>query len=133
MSFWSKIGTEIKNLEMFKAACEQHEVKYEDVSAKGMMRNGLKVQAILTDTKGKGYSNNAFLVQEKDSESFKMEIDNDIHYSTLSARLGANGGKLVRDYTRQVVELGIKRNGGCINFVTEQPDGSLLMKVSRMG
>lgn len=127
MSFWTKIGVKITDLTCFKESCRQHGIRFEENQDEKFHMQGFKVHATLHDEKGysKGY-----LVES--GGAFKMVVDNDRQYSTITKRLGANGGKLCRDYTKSVVSKGVRANGGFINSVTENPDGSVLMRVSAM-
>lgn len=119
----------IQDLECFKAACEQHDVDYATNEDENFKWQGLPVQATLTDRKtGAGYRNQAYLVRSEGA--FKLMIDNDANYSSITARVGKNGGKITRDYTTSVITKGVRRNGGLINLVAEQPDGSILLKIS---
>jgi hypothetical protein len=132
MSFWAKLGLKILDLECFMKACADHDVEYkknEDVNYKWQ---GNPVEAVLTDKKAgsHSYGSNAYLVRA--DGAYKLMIDNDAHYSTITARVGSNGGKITRDYTKAVIEKGVRRNGGMVNFVNEQPDGSIIMKISSM-
>ncbi len=132
MSFWSRLGIAIQDLECFKASCAEHDVSYEENQDANFKMQGMPVHATLKDLKAEGYgSNSAYLV--RDGGAYKIVVDNDVNWSTFSRRLGTNGGKVARDYTKGVVMKGVKRNGGMINLVQEQPDGSIIMKVSALG
>lgn len=129
---------EIKDLEKFKAACEQHNVSYKENTDAHFTMSGSRVKGILTDmaptSQGRwGGGGNAYLVETEKPGVYKLSIDNDVYYSTLSARLGKNGGKLTRDYTTSVVLDGVRKQGGMLLGQQEQPDGSVILKVSAVG
>jgi len=119
----------ISDLECFKRSCDQQSVEYiENTDANFKMR-GYEVQATLRDQVGggRGSRREAFLV--KDGGGFRLIIDNDPRYSSLTGRLGRNGGKLTRGYSQSFIEKGVRRKGGRIKNRTENPDGSLVLKV----
>ena len=130
MSFWSKISTVIRDLDVFKAVCEKNNVQYEDVTGTGMSQQGYPVKARITDMQegGPAYQRQAYLVEA--DGAYRLIIDNDAGYSSLTARLGKNGGVMMRDYTQQTVEKSIRAQGGMIQSRVAQPDGSLIIQTS---
>ncbi len=132
MSFWMRVGVKIEDLECFKQSCRQNSVRFDENQDTNFKMQGFAVHATLTDTKvnERGRMNTGYLV--KDGGGFKVIVDNDPHYSSLTKRLGKNGGKLTRDYTSGVISKGVVRGGGMINSVKEQPDGSVVIKATAL-
>lgn len=129
MSFWQKLGVTISDLECFKESCRQNGVEYkEEKEGSKQTSRGLPVHATLS-VKGSG-RNSAFLVRE--GGAFKVVMDNDTGYSAFSRHVGANGGKLTRDYAVGVVTKGAKRNGAFVSSTQEQPDGSVIIKMRKV-
>jgi hypothetical protein len=58
-------------------------------------------------------------------------MDTDKYYNSIVARLGANGGKLIRDYTEMVIRKEMRKQGGMVSSASECADGSLLLRVMR--
>ncbi len=129
MSFWTRLGVKITDLGCFKASCQEHGVEYTLNEDPNFMMQGLPVHATLRDTQG-GSGREAYLVRE--GGGYKMVIDNDQSYSSLSKRLGQNGGRLTRDYARNVIDKNICNSGGIVNSVEEQADGSLIVRASKL-
>ena len=127
MSFWTKVATKINDLNCFKASCAEHEIAYEENQDENFKVGGGKVIATLRDKKTRGH---AFLIEKMGA--VQLFIDTDASYNPMTGRLGANGGKLVRDYSRGVVEKNIKRSGGFITSTEELPDGSLCLRAAVM-
>lgn len=130
ISFWTQIATVITDLECFKQSCKKYNVEYVKNEDSSFKQGGLEVHAILTDKSNttSGYRRDAFLC--KDGGAFRIVMDNDINYSSLSARLGKNGGKLVRDYTVDVLTKNVRKTGGMVTKCKEQEDGSIVMRVA---
>ena len=126
MSFWAKLGVTIQDIGCFKLSCEKHGIRYEENQDKNFKQQGLPVHATLTDTQGR---NQAYLV--RDGGGFKVVVDNDPNYSSITQRLGRNGGKLTRDYAAEVVYKGAMNAGGMINSTTENKDGSVVIRMTR--
>jgi len=127
MSFWSKINTVVRDLEIFKNACKTHGVRYEE--AAGEFR-GYKVKAQLHDTQtgGPSYNRTGYLVEA--DGAYKLLVDNDVSYSSLSNRLGKNGGIMMRDYTQWTIEKSIQSQGGMVIDRVENADGSVILKMA---
>lgn len=129
MSFWVKSGIKINDLEVFKSQCQKWQVSYEINQDANFKWQGFPVHATLTDQVDiHGYQRNGFLVRE--GGGYKLMVDNDPKYSTLTARLGANGGKMCRDYATEVFKNQVSNAGGFIDYSREMDDGSVVMKVS---
>ncbi len=128
MSFWAKCTTKIQDLGCFKESCRQNDCRYENVSDQGMMQQNCPVQAIVHDNSGRSQG---YLV--KDSGAFRFIVDSDAHYSSLTKRLGKNGGKLTRDYAVGAITKNARAGGGMISSITEQSDGSMVIKISAVG
>jgi hypothetical protein len=126
MSFWMKLGLTITDLTVFKTQCQRHNVTYQENKDPNFMMNGSPVEAVLLDGRGQGRS--AYLVRDKGA--FRLVWDNDRNYSPLAKRLGANGGKLTRDYTVDMVKKNAANSGGMILNTTENADGSVLLRVA---
>lgn len=127
MSFWARVGTKITDLECFKASCAEHEIDYEVNEDVNFKMGGSKVVATLRDRKTRGH---AYLIEKMGA--IQLFIDSDARYSPMGARIGANGGKLVRDYSKGVVEKNVRRSGGFITSREELPDGSLRLVAAVM-
>lgn len=126
MSQWAKVGVVIKDLECFKAACEKNSINYKQASEDAAFR-GMPVEAYLSDGQDARTRTAGYLCGV--DGSFRVVMDTDAGYSPLTRRLGANGGRLCRDYTQMMVSKAIRRQGGVVEAVKEAPDGSLLMQV----
>lgn len=124
MSFWSRVGVKIQDLECFRQSCRQHDILYEENLDEHFKMGDGKVVATLKDQKG---GSTAYLIQK--GGAIQLYMDTDPRYSSITKRLGRNGGKLTRDYTAGVLRKNIKKSGGIINKFEEQADGSLLVKV----
>ena len=126
MSFWCKLGVAISDLGCFKMSCEEHDISYE-LLEKGntMQQSGRPVHAILRDRQGGSV---AYLVKE--GGGYKVVVDSDPNYSSITKRTGT---KLTRDYAVNVVRQGANRSGAIVNGVTEQPDGSIVMRIAAVG
>lgn len=123
MSFWAKIGMVINDLGCFRASCQKHGIEYTHNEDQNFKQQGLLVQATLRDTEG---GSTAYLVQ--DGGGYRVIVDNDPNYSSITRRLGRNGGKLTRDYTVNVAEKQVSSAGGYITSCEEQPDGGMIVK-----
>jgi len=128
MSFWAKCTTKITDLTCFKESCRQNDVTYEDVSKSGMQRNGCTVQAVIRDNKGRS---SAYLL--RDQGAFRLMIDSDANYSSITKRLGKNGGRLTRDYAVGAITKNVRQSNAMINSISEQPDGSMVIRISAVG
>jgi len=128
MSFWMKLGIEISDLAVFKNTCRNQDIEYHANQDSNFKFRGAPVEATLSL---KGVSGvGAYLTRE--GGGFKLHMDNDTNYSRFSNKIGANGGRLTRDYSVGVIKKQVGASGGMVNMVTEQPDGSMLMRVSTM-
>jgi len=127
MSQWAKVGVAITDLDCFKRSCERKDVLYELAPA-GMMWDRYQVHALLKDKIGGSI---AYLI--KDGGGFRVALDTDAYYSTLTKRLGPNGGRLTRDYAEEAVRLGARNAGAMVTMYNEQPDGSVVMKIAAVG
>lgn len=128
MSFWARVGVKITDLECFKASCAQHDIGFEENMDENFKMDGGRVVATLVDKKA--YGSRAYLIEKMGA--IQLFIDTDPHYSLMTKRLGANGGKLIRDYSRNVVEKNIRRSGGILTGAEELPDGSLRLRAAVM-
>lgn len=125
MSQWARVGVQIQNLEMFKGACAKNGVEFEENKDPLFRWNRSEVYGILRDKTGHG---TAYLCKE--GGGFRLALDTDPNYSSLTKRLGANGGRLCRMYTADMVTDGIRKRGGTINYTRENSDGSLLIRAT---
>jgi hypothetical protein len=131
MSFWTKCGVTINDLECFRQSCRQNGVEYIVNEDPNFKMQGGEVVAILRDTqRGAGYAREGYLIRSEGAH--KVVLDNDPNYSSLTRRLGRNGGKLTRGYTEGVITKGVKRNNAFISSREEQPDGSIVMKIQKV-
>lgn len=127
MSFWAKVGVKITDLAIFKQVCKKHGIDYHVNEDNSLTWQGHSVQAVLRDTKG---GSTGFLVRE--GGAYRLALDTDRHYSSITSRLGHNGGVLMRDYSVGIVRNGITASGGMVLDSQEQPDGSIVLKASSM-
>ena len=129
MSFWMKMGLTISDLTCFKQSCKKNGIDYVLNEDENLYMQGMKVHAILNDTVpgGPSYSRSGFLV--RDGGGYKVIIDNDPNYSSITNRLGKNGGLLTRNYAEAVVKKNVAMSGGFVQSTQEQPDGSVLLRV----
>ena len=125
MSFWAKLGVSISDLGCFKQSCKQHDISYEVEMDNRLTKNGLPVHATLRDNQGGSV---AYLVRE--GGGYKVVVDSDPNYSSITKRTGT---KLGRDYAVNVVRKGAMQSGAMVNGVTEQPDGSVVMRIAAVG
>lgn len=133
MSFWNRMKMEIKDLEAFQKSCADHNIRYEENKDENLRIQGDPVVAVLHDeTPGNvRYSTAAYLVQTKDG--MQISMDTHVGYGSIATRLGADGGKLTRDYSVNVIEKGVLRSGGMVQSREEAPDGSVVLKISAVG
>jgi hypothetical protein len=124
MSFWAKLGVTISDLGCFKQSCKDWDIDYEEFQGQ-MNQSGMPVHAILKDRKG---GSTAYLCKE--GGGFRMVVDSDPNYSSITRRCGT---KLTRDYAVNVVRKGVSRGGGIVNGVSEQADGSVVMRIAAVG
>ena len=125
MSFWAKLGVNITDLGCFRRSCEQHDIEYTEVGEDHRKMQGMTVHAVLRDKQG---GSSAFLCRE--GGGYRMVVDTDKHYSSITNRCGT---KITRDYAVNVVRKGVTRSGGVVNGVTENPDGSVVMRIAAAG
>jgi len=128
MSFWTRIGVKITDIECFKQACRQHNIEYQENTDENFRWQGNRVVATLKDlgqNASNYYSSQAFLVES--DGALKVAMDTHRQYSSIVDRIGT---KLTRDYTKNVVEKGVRRAGGMVNSVQEQPDGSVIVRIT---
>ena len=128
MSFWLKLGLEINDLTVFKESCKINNVRYEQNEDSNFQFRGAPVEATLFNAQDRNLS--AYLTRE--GGGYKLHLDNDANYNNLTHSVGRNGGKLTQDYSVNVIRKQVRQSGGMVNMVTEQPDGSMLMRVSTM-
>ncbi len=124
MSQFSKVKVIIKNVEVFKEACEKHQISYSINRDPAYQMRGAPVHAILRDTIG---SSEAYLCVVKNG--FQLTVDNDSRYSSITKRLGANGALLMRSYSEGMTRKLIRTAGGRVKQISEQEDKSLLIRV----
>ena len=124
MSFWARVGVKISDLECFKQSCRQNDILYEANEDRNFFMGDGRVIATLRDQQG---PSQAYLIEK--GGAIQLYLDTDARYSSITRRLGRNGGRLTRDYTAEVLKKQVVRGGGFINKTEEQPDGSLLLKV----
>ncbi len=129
MSFLVRLKTEISNLEYFKLACGKNNIEFVNMTnleIKGMPKGTV---ATLIDQEKKGLNiHHGYLVKE--SDTYRLVMDSDARYSSLTRRLGANGGKLMRNYTEIFIEQEMALQGGSMVESIEQEDGGVLLKVT---
>ncbi len=128
MSFWTKVGVKITDIECFKQACRQYDIEYRENTDDTFRWQGSRIVAVLRDLGQNAqnyYSSQAFLVES--DGALKVVMNTDSQYSSLAARVGS---KLTRDYTQNVVIKGVRKSGGLINSIQEQPDGSVIVKIT---
>jgi len=113
MSFWAYVGPEIKDLEVFSAACTYHNLVFD---AKTLtIRNSL------------GYEVGSL---RSDHGRMRLYMDTDKKWSELARQIGEDGGKLVQAYARGVVDKQVTEMGGLITSEEHLEDGSIRLQVS---
>jgi hypothetical protein len=127
MSFWARTGLKIQDLEMFKQMCRKHGIDYFANEDKSVKFQGSTLVATLQDREGRS---KAYLIESEGA--IKFTVDNDPRYSSITKRLGKNGGKLCRDYAHGVAERAVMDANGVVNSVEETSDGGLLLRVAVM-
>jgi len=131
LSFWARLGLSIGDLTVMREMCRRHGVEYIENQDPNFTMNGGRVVATLRDMVGHGgVRRDAFIVSLQGTH--KLVWDNDQNYSSLSKRLGRNGGDLTRDYTTEVIKKESVANGGFIMSEEREPDGSVLLRVGVM-
>ena len=131
MSFWTRCGVTINDLECFRQSCRQNEVEYIENEDPNFKMQGGEVVAILRDkTRTGGYAREGYLIRADGAH--KVVLDNDPNYSSLTKRLGRNGGKLTRGYAEGVVTKGVKKNNAFIASRKEEADGSVILKIQKV-
>jgi hypothetical protein len=70
-----------------------------------------------------------YIVRSKGA--LRLALDTDAHYSSLTKRLGANGGRLGQDYSREVIRKESMNAGGVILNETVDTQGWLTVRVGR--
>jgi len=128
LSQWSKIKVIIKNVELFRQCCEKHGVGFELNKNSRMIIQGMSVYAVLKDQQGRtGGHDEAYLCIK--ANEYHLIIDNDPNWCSITARVGQNGGRIMRDYAEATIRNGIRMKGGIVQSATEQRDKSLLLRV----
>ena len=128
MSQWSRVKVIVKNTELFKACCEKHGVAFNLNKDSQLQMQGMPVYGILQDQQETSHHSTAYLCA-KANEQYQLVIDNDPNWCSITKRVGAGGGLIMRDYTEAVLRNGIRGRGGMVQSCSEQKDRSLLMKV----
>jgi len=124
MSFWSRLGLSIGNLEVMKQVCRQNGVEFIESQDPNFQMQGAPVVATLQIP---GTSCGAYIVRMQGT--CKIMWDNDAYYNPLAEKFGANGGTLTRSYTTEVLKHETGRAGGFVLSENLQPDGSMILKV----
>ena len=128
MSNWAKLGITINDLSCFKASCSQNGVEYIKNEDANYHHNGMPVEAILKDLHPQGRAGRDGYLVRADG-AFKVVVDNDPNYSSITRRLGRNGGRLTRDYTTEKIRKNVAAAGGMINSMNEADDGSVVVRI----
>lgn len=129
ISFMSKVRCKIKNLNVFKQVCKKHSVGVKD--GQGQYQ-GQDIALDLTDELFNGQNTNPTMVVKdaKEQGAHNLVVDNDQSYSSLSKRLGVNGGILMRDYVEEMFNNELTQQGAMITSRQEQKDKSIVLRVS---
>lgn len=105
MSFWATVkNVNIQDLKLFKSICEKNGLRWEEVNSDTIVARAHDMNA-----GGPSYSRHLEIV--KADNKHKLRVDNDSRYSSITARFGANGGTLVRDYTSEFLQRRYNRMG----------------------
>jgi len=128
MSFWTRLGVQITDLNCFKESCRKNNVRYIEETNPEAQWQGMRIQARLEDQEGRSH---AFLCEYQGG--FRVVLDTDAHYSSLTKRLGANGGKLTQSYAIGVAEKQIGLAGGMVIGKENLEDGSVVIRASAGG
>jgi hypothetical protein len=126
MSNRACVKTQIKDLNIFKTVCKQHDVNA--IEATGSI-SGRKIALELKDTKSSNY-NQAHVVHGKESGTYHMMIDNDTGYSSISKRLGTNGGLIMRDYAVEALKAQSQNSGGMLISRKVNADQSITLQMA---
>ena len=127
MSTWARVKTVVKNTEVFKECCEKHGVGFELNKNQNFSMQSMPVYAILKDQQATSHHNEAYLCVAKNA--YHLVIDNDPNWSSITARVGKNGGIIMRDYAQAMVSKTVRAGGGTVLRSQEQKDKSLLLYV----
>lgn len=136
MSFQMVVeGFEIheKHLETLKQEAEKLGLKWKDAS--GNYSTDLEIIGELVDQvpSAINYSRSAKVCKMLSKPKFhQLVVDNDVRYSSISARLGKNGGPLRRNYINAMLQKEYRKKG-CMVKATEQPNGDIVLKVAVNG
>ena len=132
MSFWSRCQTSITDLTCFREACRKNQIEIREAQP-GMQMNNLPVKWVLKDVhpERRGVRQEAYLCES--GGAYNLVVDDDQGYSSISGRLGKNGGQLVRDYAEQVVMNNVTQNGGMVQDRHVQQDGSIVLRIAATG
>lgn len=126
MSFWAKVGVKIEDLNCFRRACERNDVEYITEGIPSHWRNE-RVVAMIRDRKS-AHGSTGYIVSSQGA--LRLALDTDAHYSTLTQRLGKNGGKLGQDYAREVIRAETTKVGGMVTRETVDEKGWLVLRVA---
>jgi len=125
MSRWAKLGVTITDLAALEQVCKKYNLTY--VAQPQGQDTGSAV-AILRDNES---SSVAHVVRDGKTGVYLISMDVDAHYSPLARRIGADGGKMARDYSVAVVKKNASKMGGFVTSCKELADGSIVMKIAR--
>lgn len=127
MSMWAKVGVKIQDAICFRGVCEKNGLDYRERGRDSNQQfNGMRVFADITTKDGRGQ---AYLCEQKDG-GYALAMDSDSYYNSIAEKFGPKADRLFRDYTQEMVVGGIRKKGGMINYQTEQPDGSLVIRAT---
>lgn len=126
MSNKACVKTQIKDLNIFKQVCKEHDVNA--IEATGSISNK-KIALELTDAQSNN-NNQAHVVHGKESGTYHMLVDNDVGYSSISKRLGTNGGVLMRDYAVEALKAQSKNSGGMLISRKVNADQSVTLQMA---
>lgn len=114
MSQLTKMGTKIKNLDVFGKVCEDLGLMFDKSSLN------------ITDTLTRGHFK---LIQEEDG-SYVVYADADLNYNPIGKRLPRGMNSVLRGYSQAIIEEAYISNGGSIEEVVEGDDGSLTLSIA---
>ena len=127
MSFMSCIQTKIKDLSVFKEACKTHQITAKEAS--GEFR-GKKIALELADDLGGSNLNKTYVVHGEEKGEYNLMIDTHANYSSITKRVGQNGGTLLRDYAVGTIRKQALKTGGMLLSNKVNQDQSVTIDIA---
>lgn len=125
MSFWMKAKCVVADLETFTSICEEYGIKI--TPKQNVVRASEAEYSLEMGGRMVGYLCNA-----KNGKGYEMVYDQDKHYSPLAAKVGRNGGLIMRDYIRDTLKKKLSREGMMVRSSTTDR-GDIVLKAAVNG